>query len=132
MQFILNSLHLENGGTSTHSTDCDCIIHKTFYGILQSTVTCDKCRNTTTALDPIMDLSLDLRTQAKKRKASSDDAQQSGAIQLHDCLARFTSKEKLAAADYACQNCDGSQQNATKQLSIKKLPPVLPIHLKVS
>ncbi|ORY09783.1 ubiquitin carboxyl-terminal hydrolase 2 [Clohesyomyces aquaticus] len=131
MQFILNALHLSNGGTS--KTDCDCIVHRTFYGKLSSTVTCDKCRNVTATLDPYMDLSLDIRNQGKKRKAAHQDANGDDAafkeLDLRECLERFTSREKLAAAEYTCQNCDGGQ-NATKQLSIKRLPPVLPIHLK--
>jgi ubiquitin carboxyl-terminal hydrolase 22/27/51 len=128
MQFMLNTLHLQNGG-STDSEDCRCVVHQTFYGKLSSTVTCDNCRNTTTALDPYMDLSLDVRNLPKKRKlegGAKDQAQ----LDLRDCLERFTGREKLGAAEYTCQNCD-SGQNATKQLSIKRSPPVLPIHLKV-
>lgn len=137
MQHILNNLHQENGGTESNGKDgegdCTCLIHKTFSGKLQSTVTCDKCRNVTTAIDPVMDLSLDLRSQAKKRKLEGDSsAEKNPTLGLRDCLDRFTGKEKLAAADYSCEKCGGTQQNATKQLSIKKLPPVLPIHLKVS
>ncbi|KAF2685581.1 ubiquitin carboxyl-terminal hydrolase-like protein 22 [Lentithecium fluviatile CBS 122367] len=127
MQFMLNTLHLQNGG-STDSEHCKCVVHQTFYGKLSSTVTCDSCRNTTTALDPYMDLSLDVRNLPKKRKlegGGKDEAQ----LDLRDCLERFTGREKLGAAEYTCQNCD-SGQNATKQLSIKRLPPVLPIHLK--
>jgi ubiquitin carboxyl-terminal hydrolase 22/27/51 len=125
MQFMLNTLHLQNGGSS--ETNCRCIIHQTFYGKLSSTVTCDKCKNTNTALDPYMDLSLDVRNQAKKRKLevkSGDDEP----LNLQDCLDRFTGREKLAADDYTCQSC--KEKGATKQLSIKTLPPVLPIHLK--
>lgn len=125
---MLNTLHLQNGG-STDTEDCDCIVHQTFYGRLSSTVTCDNCRNTTTALDPYMDLSLDIRNLPKKKKsegATSEDSQ----MALQTCLDRFTGREKLGAAEYTCQNCD-SGQNAIKQLSIKQLPPVLPIHLKV-
>lgn len=128
MQFMLNTLHLQNGG-STDSDDCTCVVHQTFYGQLSSTVTCDNCRNTTTALDPYMDLSLDVRTLPKKRKLDTgggDDAQ----LDLRDCLDRFTGRETLGQAEYTCRNCD-SGQNATKQLRIKRLPPVLPIHLKV-
>lgn len=127
MQFFLNTLHLTNGG-STDSEDCDCIIHKTFYGKLQSTVTCDKCNNTSTALDPYMDLSLDIRNH-KKRKNNAEKGEEA-ALDLRDCLDRFTAKEKLESAQYTCRNCD-SPQNAIKQLSIKRLPPVLSVHLKV-
>ncbi|KAF2144405.1 uncharacterized protein K452DRAFT_325014 [Aplosporella prunicola CBS 121167] len=142
MQFILNNLHLENGGSDSgvdsdgKAADCTCLIHKTFSGKLQSTVTCDKCRNARSTIDPVMDLSLDLRFQAKKRKLEKDDdggadkeKDKAFALDLRDCLDRFTAKEKLAAAEYTCPNCK-TQQNASKQLSIKKLPPVLPIHLK--
>lgn len=128
MQFMLNTLHLQNGGSPEN--DCTCIIHQTFYGKLCSTVTCDKCKNTNTALDPYMDLSLDVRNQTKKRK-TEDKGGEENALDLRDCLERFTSREKLAAEDYTCHSCK-ERQNATKQLSIKRLPPVLPIHLKVT
>ncbi|KAF2197413.1 ubiquitin carboxyl-terminal hydrolase-like protein 22 [Delitschia confertaspora ATCC 74209] len=130
MQFMLNALHQQNGGASydSSSADCTCVIHQTFYGKLSSTVTCDKCRNVTTAEDPYMDLSLDIRSQAKRRKADPNAAEEP-VLDLRDCLDRFTGREKLAAAEYTCRKCE-SQQNATKQLSIKQLPPVLAIHLK--
>src|SRR5262245_30367609 len=127
MQFILNTLHLQNGG-STSSDDCKCVVHQTFYGKLSSTVTCDSCRNTTTALDPYMDLSLYVRNLPKKRKLETGDRDTQ--LDLRDCLERFTGREKLGPAEYTCQKCDGGQ-NAIKQLSIRRLPPVLPIHLKV-
>lgn len=129
MQFILHNLHLENGGSADQSPDCPCVIHRTFYGKLQSTVTCDKCRNVTTALDPFMDLSLDLRNQVKKRKLGGEAP--NTPVKLEDCLGRFTGKEKLAEAEYVCRNCGDTQQNATKQLSVESLPPVLSVHLKV-
>jgi ubiquitin carboxyl-terminal hydrolase 22/27/51 len=132
MQFILNSLHSANGGST--DGDCSCIIHKTFYGKLSSTVTCDKCKNITTAQDPFMDLSLDLRHQAKKRKLNGEaknTAEEGDSMLLQECLRRFTNVEHLAAAEYTCQKCDGPC-DATKQLSVRSLPPVLSIHLKVS
>ncbi|KAH8727111.1 ubiquitin carboxyl-terminal hydrolase-like protein 22 [Phaeosphaeriaceae sp. PMI808] len=129
MQFILNTLHLANGGaTDSDSEDCKCVVHQTFNGKLSSTVTCDSCRNVTTAQDPYMDLSLDIRNQGKKRKLNADKGDETP-LDLRDCLERFTAKEKLGSAEYTCRNCD-SPQNATKQLSIKRLPPVLAIHLK--
>jgi ubiquitin carboxyl-terminal hydrolase 22/27/51 len=76
-----------------------------------------------------MDLSLDIRNQSKKRKLNADKGDETP-LDLRDCLERFTAREKLGAADYTCRNCD-SPQNATKQLSIKRLPPVLAVHLKV-
>ncbi|KAK5008781.1 hypothetical protein LTR28_003514 [Elasticomyces elasticus] len=144
LQFILNSLHSANlaeteGQKEAKAEDCECVIHQTFCGLLESTVTCSKCKNRTTAIDPFLDLSLDLRSQVtaiKKRKlahsngdAAAATAAGSPPLDLRDCLDRFTAMETLAAADYLCRSCDG-QQNATKQLSISRLPPVLPIHFK--
>jgi ubiquitin carboxyl-terminal hydrolase 22/27/51 len=73
-----------------------------------------------------MDLSLDVKN-IKKRKldAPADETQ----LDLRSCLERFTSREKLGSEDYTCQSCK-ERQSATKQLSIKQLPPVLSIHLK--
>lgn len=85
----------------------------------------------------MVDLSLDLKTQAKKRKLEDSGGGGSGAsgkdavLDLNDSLESFTRKEKLSSAEYSCQKCDGTQQHATKQMSVKKLPPVLSIHLKV-
>lgn len=138
MQFLLHNLHTESLGESDplkSEADCTCVVHKTFYGTLQSTVTCEKCKNTTTANDPVMDLSLDLRSQVKKRKLEKTDGDPAASqkdMELKDCLERFTGKEKLPNGDYTCQNCKGEQPNATKQLSVLRLPTVLPIHLKVN
>lgn len=81
-----------------------------------------------------MDLSLDLKTQTKKKKVNGEaKSAQEGAekMRLEECLGRFTSKEKLSQdTDYICKKC-GAQGDATKQLNLKTLPPVLNIHLKV-
>jgi ubiquitin carboxyl-terminal hydrolase 22/27/51 len=156
LQFILNSLHstykpgLPEGESddtdeSVHDGDCDCIIHKTFYGKLQSTVTCNECKNKTTALDPFMDLSLDLKAQVKKKKKEKNvhlngdagdtitvasGAEDPPPMTLEECLARFTGQEKLAKEDYRCVKCE-RQRDAVKQLSLRKCPPVLVVHLKV-
>lgn len=145
MHFLLNSLHEDNaeqGGEASYhdsnESECECVIHRTFYGKLQSNVTCDKCKNTTTRVDPVMEIPLDIRSQMKKRKlekakaesgSGDGEAQPPRDIGIQDCLEHFTGREKLGAQDYVCQKC-GGQQSATKQLSIKSLPPCLPIHLK--
>lgn len=152
--FILNSLHTANtaseeeeangssGGKDsfTSSDDCDCIVHQTFGGLLKSTVTCATCHNTTTAVDPFMDLSLDVRSGAisvKKQKLSkdklangaSDGSKETAPMDLTECLDRFTSAELLSSDSYYCRKCAASQA-ATKKLSLARLPPVVPIHLK--
>ncbi|GAB7356371.1 hypothetical protein MBLNU459_g7155t1 [Dothideomycetes sp. NU459] len=136
LQFILNSLHsanLDDDEKEEKAEDCACIIHRTFCGLLRSTVQCSKCKNVTAATDPFMDLSLDLRSPGgapKKKKALNGAAEpRPPPIDLAECFDRFTSAELLPAADYRCRTCDGPQ-NATKRMSLSRLPPVLPVHLK--
>jgi ubiquitin carboxyl-terminal hydrolase 22/27/51 len=135
MQFLLDQLHNANADEDRDKgKQCSCIIHKSFYGILQSDVTCRKCKNVTTTHDPVMDLSLDLsldlRIPEKKKKLhSGDSTAQSHPPTLTECLEGFTNPEKLGANDYNCQKCEGSQA-ATKQLTLERLPPVLCVQFK--
>jgi len=55
---VLDSIHGACGGS--HKV-CTCIIHRVFGGQLRSDVTCTHCGNTSTAFDPIFDISLDLK-----------------------------------------------------------------------
>jgi ubiquitin carboxyl-terminal hydrolase 22/27/51 len=76
-----------------------------------------------------MDLSLDLRIKDKKNKLPVPGGQ--GIVQtVQQCLARFTATEKLGVNEYNCSKC-AAPREATKQLTIKRLPPVLCIQLKV-
>jgi ubiquitin carboxyl-terminal hydrolase 22/27/51 len=67
---ILVYLRLNNEPLSLdHSMDnCDCVVHQTFAGVLQSNVTCLKCGNVSSAYDPMLDISLDLLPSEKKKK----------------------------------------------------------------
>ena len=121
---------------SADDNECDCIIHQVFAGLLQSTVTCSACHNTTTALDPFMDLSLDVRSTAvsvKKKKLPMTGVmttvKEIAPMDLWECLERFTAAEVLGSDSYTCRKCDSAQE-ARKKLGLKRLPPVLPIHLK--
>ncbi|KAI8927027.1 hypothetical protein BC831DRAFT_511239 [Entophlyctis helioformis] len=160
---VLNEIHNSCSGgpvgTSSHGHDslqqCKCIVHQVFGGVLQSDVTCLKCGNVTTASDPILDLSLDIKagarpaTQKKAVKRASgvgtaasaslgggggdDIDEKSRASQpysLTECLDGFTLPERLGTNQYTCAACGNTFQEATKQLSMKRLPPVLAIQLK--
>ncbi|KAJ2462660.1 hypothetical protein GGI02_005413, partial [Coemansia sp. RSA 2322] len=100
---------------------CACIVHTAFAGVLQSAVTCARCGNTTRALDPMLDVALDIPAGG-------------GAATLHECLAHFTRAEALAAGAYRCARCaaGGTRDaiGAVKQLSLRELPPVLTFQLK--
>lgn len=84
--------------------DCNCIFHKTFCGLLESTVTCFRCGSISTAFDPFIDISLDL----SQRKDDKDY----GVHSLLDCLYRFTKPEKLDNKVYNCSACNNTYQVA--------------------
>ncbi|OXV08546.1 hypothetical protein Egran_03693 [Elaphomyces granulatus] len=128
-QFLVDKLHTSaDGHLDGADKNCPCFFHKAFYGKLRSSVTCDKCGNVTRTEDPIIDLSLDVQVQAKKRQLGGLGS--SLTPTLSGCLESFTSPERLVADVYNCSGCGGTPQKATKQLRIKKLPMILCMQLK--
>ncbi|KIY72161.1 cysteine proteinase [Cylindrobasidium torrendii FP15055 ss-10] len=110
---VLNLLH----GTSKGATNvsCNCIVHSTFAGQYQSDIKCERCGSISSATDPLFDVSLELKDETD----------------LSGCLKRFTQSERLAAKDYACAKCAKSgKADASKRMSILKLPPVLTFQFK--
>ncbi|KAG5735879.1 Ubiquitin carboxyl-terminal hydrolase 22 [Termitomyces sp. T112] len=117
----LNAIHLTSrGSTNVH---CNCIIHSTFAGQLQSDVKCERCGNVTSTVDPMLDVSLDFRGKGNEGNSSENT--------LAACLRRFTQPEKLGAK-YTCKSekCSKSSQEASKRLTFRKLPPVLCFQFK--
>ncbi|KAG9093233.1 hypothetical protein FS749_014818 [Ceratobasidium sp. UAMH 11750] len=113
---ILNQIHKTSPESA--ATPCTCLVHSTFAGQLQSDVQCGQCKNITSVSDMMLDISLDL----KPIVAGGTE------MTLLSCLKRFTQPEKTT---YKCEKCGKSSNDATKQLSVRKLPPVLCIQLKV-
>lgn len=128
-QFLAEELHERNGdgkkpeSGSEHS--CNCIIHQTYYGKLQTTTTCQNCNGETHQVQSFLDLSVGLENLAQKR---GKKASQKTSLTLQECLEEeYVKSDKC---EYRCNNCKGPQQ-AQRHTSIKKLPNVLSIQLKV-
>lgn len=128
-QFLAEELHERNGdgkkpeSGSEHS--CNCIIHQTYYGKLQTTTTCQNCNGETHQVQSFLDLSVGLENLAQKR---GKKASQRTSLTLQECLEEeYVKSDKC---EYRCNNCKGPQQ-AQRHTSIKKLPNVLSIQLKV-
>ncbi|KAF8230589.1 cysteine proteinase [Tricholoma matsutake] len=115
----LNQIHSTCRGSTNVS--CNCIIHSTFAGLLQSEVKCERCGTVTSTVDPMLDISLEL--EGKGGKVAS------GENSLAACLRRFTQSEKLGK-EYSCVKCGKASHEANKRLSIRKLPPVLSFQFK--
>ena len=91
-------------------------------------------------------MSLDIRQSLKAAQAKKQAEDKSGPLDaffkpntiqtsqlkhsLVDCLESFTHPEKLGVNQYTCASCSHTFQEAAKQLSLKKLPPVLAVQLK--
>ncbi|KAJ8319108.1 hypothetical protein KUTeg_004199 [Tegillarca granosa] len=125
-----------NHGDNPHH--CNCIIDQIFTGGLQSDVTCQQCKNVSTTIDPIWDISLDLGpgpppSNGSNSSPSSNYSNSPGTYEptsLVECLKRFTKPEHLgSSAKIKCGSCQ-SYQESTKQLTMKKLPIVACFHLK--
>jgi ubiquitin carboxyl-terminal hydrolase 22/27/51 len=111
-------------GAAGCDADCGCAMHRAFGGLLRSDVVCAGCGGCSTALDPFVDVSLELD--------SAGAAASSQALTLGACLRRFTRPERLGggARVLACAACGTGPQAGTKQLSFAAAPPALCLHLK--
>ncbi|KDQ59150.1 hypothetical protein JAAARDRAFT_715565 [Jaapia argillacea MUCL 33604] len=116
----LNQIHTTSRGSTNVS--CICIIHSTFAGQLQSDVKCERCGNVTSTIDPMLDISLELKTKSGEVATGENT--------LATCLKKFTQPEKLGSKEYSCAKCGKASHDASKRLSIKKLPPVLSFQFK--
>lgn len=104
---------------------CNCAVHRTFSGTIQSDVTCQQCGRWNSTKDPFLDISLDL----KFPKSGGPSGEGKPELDLMECLTRYTRAESLDVAGYTCPNCGSN--HATKQLSFLRFPPVLCLQLKV-
>ncbi|KAK4099894.1 ubiquitin carboxyl-terminal hydrolase-like protein [Parathielavia hyrcaniae] len=129
-QFLAEELHERNGDGKKPETgsehSCNCIIHQTFYGKLQSNTTCQSCGGVTDQVQSFLDLSLPLENLSHK-KGRKGTARPGGSLTLQECLdEEYVKSDKC---EYRCHSC-GSMQQARRQTSIKRLPNVLSIQLK--
>ncbi|KAL1846678.1 hypothetical protein VTK73DRAFT_239 [Phialemonium thermophilum] len=131
-QFLAEELHEcngngkkpENGNGNEHN--CNCIIHQTFYGKLQSSTTCQHCGGVTDQVQSFLDLSLPLDNLAQKKGKKSGTKVPT--LTLQECLdEEYIKSDKC---EYRCHSCNSTQQ-ARRHTSIKCLPNVLAIQLKV-
>lgn len=132
--FLLEELHEINSGLRNPFDEfptpkkfkmgpdggCKCIIHQTFYGRSQSTITCQNCKASNTSVQSFMDVSLGIDILTRKQIAKGQK------LNLQRRL-----DEEFTTAEACEYNCDCGSNQATKVNSIKSLPNALCIQLKV-
>lgn len=88
------------------------------------------CGFTSTTYDPCVDISLNLGTSTDAANKPVKLNESSSTSTLVGCLDLFTKPEKLGSDQKLyCQNCQ-ERRDSSKQLSIRKLPLVLCLHIK--
>jgi ubiquitin C-terminal hydrolase len=95
-----------------------------FRGTVESNVTCDSCKSTSSTLDPIEDIGLDVTPVS----SSSSSPPPGFLADVGTALQRFARAEALDSG-YKCEKC-GKVGRATKQSRLASIPPILTLHLK--
>jgi ubiquitin carboxyl-terminal hydrolase 36/42 len=110
-----------------------------FRGMVESNVTCDSCKTSSSTLDPIEDIGLEVTTETSSatnisshsRSRNNSPVPGTSAAQLADvstAFGRFIRAEALDAG-YKCETC-GRVGRATKRSRLASIPPILTLHLK--
>jgi len=107
-----------------------------FRGTVESNVVCAHCKATSSTLDPIEDVGLEVTVPAAGNNTiSSGRSSSRNPSPAPVCLAsvetafkRFIETENLDSG-YKCEKC-GKFGRATKQSRLARIPPILTLHLK--
>jgi ubiquitin C-terminal hydrolase len=95
-----------------------------FRGTVESNVTCESCKSTSSTRDPIEDIGLDVSPLS----SSSSSPPPGYLADVGSALQRFARAEALDSG-YTCEKC-GKVGRATKQSRLATIPPILTLHLK--
>ena len=98
-----------------------------FRGSVESIVTCSECGATTTKIDPMEDIGLDV-TPPSSSSSSHSSSSSNNLCDVMSSLKRFTTTERLDA-HYKCDACH-AKGTCTKQSRLASIPPLLTLHLK--
>lgn len=90
---------------------------KLFRGTVESNVRCSSCSASSSKIDPIEDIGLEVTSTSS-----------SSLTDVSSALERFTRAEPLDSG-YKCDKC-GNMGKATKQSRLASIPPILTLHLK--
>lgn len=98
-----------------------------FRGTVESCVTCDSCKATSSTMDPIEDVGLEVTPTPSAAPPPGMTATDTLA-DVNSAFRRFARVEHLDAG-YKCEKC-GKGGRATKQSRLASIPPILTLHLK--
>jgi ubiquitin C-terminal hydrolase len=99
-----------------------------FRGMVESNVKCSSCQATSSTLDPIEDIGLEVVPSSNNNNSHTNQTKGGPLAEITKALERFTENETLDS-EYKCNSC-GLLGYATKQSRLASIPPILTLHLK--
>lgn len=109
----------ERAAAETEASECDCVFHRAFAGVLRSDVTCASCGASRTLLEPTVGVSLDIPASTSKTAS------------LEACLQDFTATEEIQSHETrVCAECSVASATYEKRMRFARAPRVLNVHLK--
>ena len=109
----------ERAAAETEASECDCVFHRAFAGVLRSDVTCASCGASRTLLEPTVGVSLDIPALTSKTAS------------LEACLQDFTATEEIQSHETrVCAECSVASATYEKRMRFARAPRVLNVHLK--
>lgn len=120
--------HNKNSNSSAFEDDTE-YPFQLFRGTVESCVTCDSCKATSSTLDPIEDVGLEVTPPSPLPTSSRSNPSAAEALaDVSSAFRRFARVEDLDSG-YKCESC-GKGGRATKQSRLASIPPILTLHLK--
>ncbi|OQR69801.1 ubiquitin carboxyl-terminal hydrolase 12-like [Tropilaelaps mercedesae] len=114
LNYLLNTIGDLLQAESSPQTKEPSWVHDIFQGTLVNETRCLTCETVSSKDEDFLDLSVDISPNTS----------------ISHCLRGFSSTETLRGEHkYHCEQCN-SKQEAQKSLKVKKLPPILALHLK--
>lgn len=98
-----------------------------FRGTVDSCVTCDSCGASSSTLDPIEDVGLEVHSSPPASTRGSSPNTSEALADVNSAFQRFARVEALDQG-YKCEKC--GKRGATKQSRLASIPPILTLHLK--
>lgn len=95
-----------------------------FRGTVESKVQCESCQATSSTIDPIEDIGLDVSANSNYGKVTPPP---NALADVSSAFTKFKAEENLEG--YKCEKC-GKTGKATKQSRLASIPPILTLHLK--
>jgi hypothetical protein len=140
MRVLFEALKLSDTFSEGEAISFSSLLPQLFSGVCADTLNCSQCGHKSIREDIFYDICLPVqgmqvttsRSQLSNPSPATESANFTPLTSLHRSLRAFLSVESLNGSEQwsCCGKCNGAKVDATKSLSLTKLPPVLTIHLK--